>query len=541
MNSSRLVPWLCLLLLLACGKKGAPSEPAPVSGDGGTGVVAQLVTRRGAVRVQRGGALVAAEPGVLARGEALETGDDGDALVRFSNGRQVEVGPQARVILEEDATGGVAAVSRGGAVSREAPEGAGKQALGSLTLLTPFGLARLGSNADQAKVDVDAEAGHVEVLQGSVEVVPQKGKPVKATRGQVVSVTGSGVTVGSVTAQASPLKVLSAMGQVDWRVNDSERWRSVEGEEEALKDGGSVRVGRGMLLLRLGGGDSTLELGSGGEMMVVGAARRGAQDEARLDLVQGEMRLMLVPGRSSRVVLPGLFVESPQGARLDVRRIADGYVLTARAGDLMLVRGAVRESLEAGQRATVVGSSPASLEYLERAALALHPEDGQQVFHQHLDEVALTWADEGEVRVEVAQDAAFQERVLAGVARRGFVNVEAPARGELHWRVRKLEGNGQLAQGSASFEPERTRAPRSRTAAPALAITAPREGQRAGAKVRVTGTAPQDATLRVNGQPVTLDARHRFDTSVAAPRPPVVVFQMSRPNVPDAYTVRVLK
>ncbi len=544
MRSFRLVSPLCLLLAAACGNKGesaAPEAEPRVAVE--RIVLGRLVTRTGEVRLERDGVPSPAAPGPLSRGDAQETGADGDVLVRFTNGRVVEVGPGSRVLLEEDGAGGVVAVSSGGVMSREDSGREAKEGGSALTLLTPYGLARLGTAGDQAKVDVGPDAGHVEVLEGSVEVVAKNGRSARAAKGQLASLTGTGVTVGSMEAVPTAMKVLSASGQVDWRKADTESWRSVEGEEEALKGGGMVRVGRGEVVLQLAGGESTLELGPGGELMVVGADQRGALDEARLDLVQGELRLLLVPGRASRVVLPRLFLEAPNGAAVDVRRLEEGYAVAARLGEVVLVRGSLREPLRAGERATVEGEEPADIQPLERAPLALGPAENQKVLHQRLREVALVWADEGEVRVEVASDAQFKERVLSGVARRGFVNVAAPATGALHWWVRRLDGE-DVARGSASFEPERTKpeSGKGRNRAPALVVKIPRDGQRGGPRVRVSGTAPEDAKLFVNGQPVALDARHRFDTRVDAQGPsPLVVLKMSRPGSPDVYTVRVLK
>ena len=543
MSSSRfVVSVLCLLLASACGKKGGSGDSVPTSAPDAGVEVARLVSSKGEVRLSRGGSGGPAAPGPLWSGDTLETGADGDGVVRFTNGRVVEVGPQTRAMMEEDGTGGVVAVSSGGIMSRgpsghEAPR---EGARGQLSLLTPYGLARLPSEEDQVKVDVTPEAGNIEVLEGSVEVTAESGRTEKASRGQVVSLTSAGLTVGSVQSESAPMQVLSAVGQVTWRHDDREPWRPVEGEDEALKDGGGVRVGRGDMVLKLGGGDSTLELRSGGELMVVGVARRASMDEARLDLVQGEVRLTLSPGRSTRLVLPGLAVESPLGARLDVRRTEGGYSLAARTGDVTLVRGTLREPLNAGQGAVVTGTSPAVLQPLEKAALALAPVEGQKVYHQHLPEVALTWEEPGEVRVEVASDEAFADLVLAGVARGGFVNVEAPAEGALFWRVRPPTGTTALAEGSASFSAEPSG--RSRSRQPALALSIPHEGQRSAPRVRAVGTFPEGSTLTVNGQAATSDARHRFDLSVAPlGQPPMLVFRLSHPGSPDTYTVRVLK
>jgi hypothetical protein len=458
-----------------------------------------------------------------------------------------------------------------------------------------------------------------------------------------VSVKSEGVTARVLELAPVQVTVNAATGRAEWKQKGSAKWRGVDKDGEALKAGDSVRVRQGTALLKLEGSESTLALGTGGELVVEGVDRRGSTDEARLDLLKGELGLMLAPGRASRVVLPGLQLESSGGARLDVRRTGDGFTVDSRAGDVTLVRGDAREALRAGERATVEeGAAPAQVESVEQAPLALSSADGQQVFHKRSSEVALTWAEAGEVRVEVASDADFKKPVLAGVARRGFVNVTAPAKGSLYWRVRRPDG-AEVAHGSASFGPERSSkgeldrlrnrvpegpekttiffqdkppavtftcqaepgaasykvavyragalgtpvAERSSSSpqvpleagvlkegsflwsitpmarngrpvrggrmsklelvfdnsVPTLVVSAPREGQRATrGRVRVAGVAPVDATLSVNGKPLTLDSKHRFDTWVAAEgKPPRVVFKMSRPGAPDVHTVRTLK
>ena len=59
-----------------------------------------------------------AAEGPLTKGDALETGADGSASVRFADGRTVEVGPEARFVLDEDASGMVLKVARGIFLSR---------------------------------------------------------------------------------------------------------------------------------------------------------------------------------------------------------------------------------------------------------------------------------------------------------------------------------------------------------------------------------------------------------------------------------------
>jgi hypothetical protein len=616
------------------------AEPAVV--DAGVAPFAQLVTVKGEARLERGGKQEPAAQGPLWRGDAVETGADGGVTVRFADGRTVEVGPDARFVLGEDASGVVLQVARGLVLSRVPAASAQAQAgpVVQLTILTPFGLTRVGSSESEVQVGVGEDEGRVEVLLGSVEVVAKNGQAVKATQGQAVSVKAEGVTTRVLELAPVEVTVHAATGRTEWRQKGSARWRVVDRKGEALKAGDAVRVRQGTALLKLEGSESTLSL-SAGELVVEGVSQAGSTDEARVDLLEGELGLTLAPGRSSRVVLPGLSLESKGAARLDVRRTEDGFTVDSRAGDVTLVRGESREPLRAGQRARVEGEAAAQVEALTRAPLGLSPVPGQQVFVRRGSEVALMWEELGEVRVEVASDAEFQRTVLEGVARGGFVNVTAPARGSLYWRVRRTDGS-EVARGSASFGPERSTkgeldrlrnrvpegpekttiffqdkppavtftcqaepgaasykvavyrqgalskpvAERSASASqvpveagvlkegnflwsitplaangrplrggrmnklelvfdnsvPTLVVSSPREGQRAGPRVRVAGVAPVGTQLFVNGQPLALDSKHRFDTWVApSGQPPLIVFKLSKAGAPDVYTVRTLK
>ncbi|WP_309891177.1 FecR domain-containing protein [Archangium sp.] len=649
-----LVSSLCLLLATACGDEeplpAAPSPPPVVEvkpasvEDTGVAALAQLVSVKGEVRLERGGKLAPTTGGPLGSGDAVETGADSGATVRFPDGRTVEVGPEARFVLSEDSSGVVLQVARGLVLSRvpatAAPAQAGTRAV-QLTILTPFGLTRVGSGQSEVRVDVAQDEGRVEVLLGSVEVVAKNGQAVQASEGQAVSVKAESVTKRVLELAPIQVTVRASGGRAEWRQKGTARWRTVDKDGEALEAGDAVRVRQGTALLNLAGSESVLALGNGGELVVEGVAQSGSMDEARVDLLKGELGLVLAPGRSSRVVLPGLLLESQGAARLEVRRTEDGFTVDSRAGDVTLVRGSAREALRAGQRATLEGEATARVEALTRAPLALPSVPGQQVFHRRASEVALSWEEPGEVRVAVASDAEFKRTVLEGVARGGFVNVTAPARGSLYWRVRRPNGS-EAVRGSASFGPERsstgeldrlrnrvpdgpekttiffqdkppavtftcspepgaasykvavyrsgalTQPVAERSASspqvsleagvlkegqflwsitpltaqgrpvrggrmnklelvfdnsvPTLLVASPREGQRAGVRVRVAGVAPVGSQLSVNDKPLVLDSKHRFDTWVSpSGQPPVVVFKISRSGAPDVYTVRTLK
>ena len=61
-------------------------------------------------------------------------------------------------------------------------------------------------------------------------------------------------------------------------------------------------------------------------------------------------------------------------------------------------------------------------------------------------------------------------------------------------------------------------------------------------RIRAVGVAPVGAEVSINGQPVTLDRKHRFDTWVEpVGSPPVLLFRMRSDGVPEMYLVRTLK
>lgn len=623
MSASR--RWFLVLLLLvsACDDDAETARPAPTeAADAGPGeVLGRLEGLSGDVRLERGGKQGPAAEGPLYGGDAVETAAGGAATVRFPDGRSVEVGPDARFALGADSGGIVLQVERGILLSR-VPAAAARPGSGSkvaLTIRTPFGLTRVGADApSEVSVQVAEDAGRVEVRLGAIEFVGRDGKTVRASEGDAVEATSGKtelVARGARVLELAPIPVTvrAGTGRAEVRAKGAANWRPVAKQGEVLSPGDGVRTQRGgSAVLGLKGSATVVSLGSDAELVLTSAEQGGATDEARFDLLRGWLDLQFARGRTSRLVMPGLQVEGGGEARLAVRRTAGGYLVDALTGQVTLVRGETRQALRAGERATVDASAPAPrVEPLAAAPLALGVVDGAEVFHPGLREVALTWEGEGEATVEVAEDAAFTRPVLTGTVYRPFVNVPAPARGMLHWRVRRKDGT--QVSGSASFAPERAvrslarvrnvvpegpekttifyqdkppavtftyaaeasaaryrvavyRAgalgspvaertvteprvaldagalgegsylwsvtPLSATGAqlkggrmnklelvydnsvPDLVVSAPRNGQAAGAKVRAAGVAPVDARLSINGRPVALDGKHRFSTWV---------------------------
>ncbi|HYI01173.1 MAG TPA: hypothetical protein VD972_34785 [Hyalangium sp.] len=660
----RAVRIACALLLVwglvsACGDDPPPPTPPPgptnqpttqptlpsqeVSG----GSLARLEALKGEVQLERGGKMSPAAEGPLMKGDALETGLEGSATVRFSDGRMVEVGPNARFVLDEDTAGIVLRVARGIILSRVPATPKGRQGPAvELRILTPYGLTRVGGEqASEVSVSVGPEEGRVEVKMGAIQFVTKDGKELAATAGQSVD-----VSAGRAELVTGPQRVLELAtiqvtvradsGRVEVRSKGSSQWRTAKKGTQKLAAGDGVRARGGTAYLSLEGSASTIALASGSELVMEGAGQAGSQDEARLDLRQGSVTLKLAPERDSRVVMPGLTLESAGAADLKVRRTADGFDVAARAGDVVLVRGDSRKPLRAGEQATVAGQAEAKVGPLAQAPLSLPTVENVQVFHRGLPEVQLTWEGEGDAVLEVASDAAFTRPLLRGIVHQPFANVPAPERGKLFWRVRRPDGT-EVTKGSASFAPERapkdlarvtnevpegpekttifyqdklpvviftyspepqaakyriavyrngelskpvaertvadTRAPleagllregnflwsvtplsRSGQAlrggrmnklelvydnsVPVLVVSAPKNGQRSGKRVRAVGVAPVGTKLSINGRSVALDGKHRFDTWVEPVGvPPVLLFRMQNAGAPDVYVVRTLK
>jgi hypothetical protein len=459
-----------LLLALGCGDpitppppvNGKPPPTATGSRDAGAGPLATLETLKGEVRLERDGKTGPAAAGSLLKGDALETGADGSATVHFADGRTVEIGPEARFVLDEDAAGIVLKVARGILLSRVPASSKGRT--GSeveLRILTPYGLTRVGGQeASEVSVSVGPTDSRVEVKLGAIEFVSKDGKELQAAAGESVA-----VSAGRAELVTGPKRVLELAtiqvtvradtGRVEVRSKGSAQWRSVNKGGQKLAAGDGVRARGGTAYLALEGSASTIALASGGELVLEGAGQQGSRDEARLDLRHGELSLKLAPERDSRVVMPGLTVESAGAADLNVRRTAQGFDVAARAGDVTLVQGESRKALRAGEQASVSSAGEAQVAPLAPAPLTLTAAtEDVQVFHRGLPEVTLSWEGQGDALVEVATEPTFSKPLMRGVVHQPSVNVRPPERGRLFWRVRKPDGT-EVAKGSATFAPER--------------------------------------------------------------------------------------
>ena len=125
---------------------------------------------------------------------------------------------------------------------------------------------------------------------------------------------------------------------------------------------------------------------------------------------------------------------------------------------MLLVRqGGKTREVRANQSASLTPGQDATLHEEARPALVLPAQEGLQVFHAGLPRVTLSWpAEAGDARVQVSEEKLFERPFLDGTVKDGFVNVPAPRRGALYWRVL---GRGRRGAGTRAAPPSRPSAP----------------------------------------------------------------------------------
>lgn len=110
--------------------------------------------------------------------------------------------------------------------------------------------------------------------------------------------------------------------------------------------------------------------------------------------------------------------------------------------------------------------------------------------------------------------------------------------GNYVWSVQPLSASGKPLKGGKMNKLELVYD----NSVPSLLILSPRPGESVGGSVRTRGVAPVGSRLAINGQEMDLDEKNRFDVAVSpAGSPPVLVYRLGRPSMPDAFTIRQLK
>ena len=427
---------LLCVLLGACSKG---PDVAPM--DAGPAAAAHLEITKGAVTLDRGGRVGPAQLGYLFIGDAIETGEGAEATVRFPGGRRVEVGPDARFTIAEGEGGLVLNVARGLVLTRVPAAKAGEkiEPQVSLSILTPFGLTRVGKS--EVAVDVGVDTASVDVKIGQIEMVSRNGEMTTAAAGEKVE------------QGKKPVMVLPAVevtifpgGKTELKKKDGKTWTPMGKKAVALEDGDAVRVKDGKATLQAGA--TKLVFGKGSEAGFVSAVG----DETEVDLKKGDVAGTLT--KKGKVRLGGgLTLVSDVGGQFTVTKTVSGFDVGAVAGDLRIERPNEEAKVVQGGQSAKVGTAVEVTEPV-RDVLQLPTRMGLKVFHPNVGRMSLVWDgdDAKAYRVEVATGPSFTEPLVAGVLHQRFVSVPVPARGNLYWRV--FDGEKEVDRGSAYFAAE---------------------------------------------------------------------------------------
>ena len=502
---SRLLLPTLLLALSGTAACDAPAPPARDAGSAGaTDAAVSLEALRGEVQLSRGqpDASAPAVAGPLRDGDLVQTGAGAAATLRLPDGRSVELGPGARLRVRAREGHVELEVLQGVVLSRTPAADAGP-----LLLRTPQGLTRVEGRGE-VQVAVEEGEARVEVRLGAVQLIGPGGSPTRAAVGDVLRVTAGRVEVLSRAPRVvalAPLRVTvrAAGSGVQLRRQGERRWRSVASDGETLAEGDALRTGGAAAQLSLQGSSASLLLQEGSELSFEGGVSAadggGALDEARVQLLRGTLHWRVTGADGARVA-QGAARLAPEPPRRTLARLRN-------------------EVSEGTERTTI--------------------------FYQDTPPgVTFTWSavlDAAQYRLTVYRADALGVPVVDRTTAQPRLELEAGSLGEGRylWSATPLSAalvplrGGRMNKLELAYD----------NSVPTLVLNAPRNGERAGTgRVRVAGVAPVGSSLWVNGQPLTLDAKGRFDARVAPTgQPPLVQLMMVRPGAPAVLTVRRLR
>ncbi|MFZ5470781.1 MAG: hypothetical protein ACOZIN_15225 [Myxococcota bacterium] len=444
-------------LLAAC-----PGDDKPIEPDAGPllQAVAHLESKKGTVLVEREGKKSPAELGYLYVGDALETGPQSEARVRFHGGRIVELGNDARFVVSRDESGLLLEVARGLVLSR-VPKDEGKpgEPLVALSIATPFGITRVGRGQNEVSIDVGAEGAKVEVLVGQVELLTRNGQALNASSGQSVSMSLGQLQLlgrdGPITLEPISVTLRASGGKAELRKKDSKKWKTVGKAGEALSEGDGVRVKSGNSTMELAGSPSRFTFSKGAELVFAASGRGEGLERAAMELKRGQLAASLAQGKKTQVLLGGLELTSDLGGQFTLAKTGDGYEVSAATGDLLLKSDGTEQLVRAGQSARL-GKKGAKVQDIGREAFTLPSRGGLKVFHTGVDQASITWngGAEKDFQVQVATDSELKNVLLSGLVHEPFLNVPVQRRGALYWKVTSADGAKEIDRGSATFAPE---------------------------------------------------------------------------------------
>ena len=449
---------LVAVLLAACSS--GSSDPTPPTGGGAAAIdagapaqtpAATLQRTTGTVTLTRKGTATPVTQGPLFDGDVVETGEKSNAVLRFADGRELELGENGRMEVGTEADGLLLNIGQGVVVSRVG--GSGGETL-QLSLDTPYGLVRVGKGG--VSVDVGSDEARIDVLAGDVTLVGREGGPLSLEAGAEGTLTKKGANR---KVRLAPLAIVlsRSAGRVEVKKKDGKAFAAVSPKKPpTLAAGDSLRVTGGSATLTPDQSDARVTLVAGTEVGIGESVTRSGAEDLALEVKKGQLQLALPFGKK-RTIRPGegLALTAEQGGQLTVVKGKNGLELNSIVGDVVV-------ETEGGQKVTVKGGQTATLTRagveahdVAREALQLPTRQGLKLLHPGAERVALVWPGEDDkaYRLILASDAAFEKPLVDGIVRQPSFNTLAPARGALFWKV--LDGETEVGKGSVVIAAER--------------------------------------------------------------------------------------
>jgi hypothetical protein len=634
---------LLLLVLGGCPEGDSSTTVKDAGGPGAKGPTAQalLELAKGQVTLERQARKTPAQLGYLYVKDALETGEDGQANVRLAGGRLLELGPEGRFVLQEGEGGLVLNVSQGLVLTRNVTDEPSQPLPGpsvQLTIMTPFGFTRMGTDPLELTLTVNPTGTNVDVKFGQVDMVSTDGTVTQIGAGQNGRLGGTTLELNLEPIQVT---IVAAGGKSELKRKDDTRWTALPAKKAVgIDEGDSFRVKNGRAVMQAPGGLGTLAFAPGSEVVMEKAKKGEGIEETGFDLKKGELASQS-PGKTRLNLAGGVTLSTEAESQFVVRRTKDGYQVDSTAGDVKVERdGQTPETVFGGRTASIPEKGAVKSSEVGREPITLPARSAMKVFHNNAGRAAIVWDGEPNkpYRIEVATDPAYKQKIISGVVHQRHMNVTVPPRGSLYWHV--FEGEKEFAKGSASFgpEPSTTDLARNRNdvqdgadqttiyfqdkppsvtftwqptaeaakykvqvyrkddlstpvaekviaedklslpegalgegsylwsvksldakgaevgssgkmnklvitydnAVPNLMIKTPHNGDAGGARVRCSGIAPVGAKVSINGKPVSLDEKSRFDQDIAPSPNGLLVFRMVN-GASEVYTVRKVR
>ncbi len=450
-----------MLCLLALGCPEAPepkpsvvvdaSVPAPAKAD------AQLTKAVGTITLTRKGVAGPATLGDLFLGDIVETGPDGDGVVRFTDGHELELGANGHFEIGTDADGLVLNVGSGLVISRVVGDLSLDDKL-RLSVLTPYGLVRLGRS--EVKIGVGGENANVDVVTGSVQIVSRGGASMTVTAGDLSVLSREGVTKGNRTVRLEPLQIeLAAIsGRVDVKKKDAKVFTQINAKKlPELEAGDSLRVTYGSATVQPKGSGAKLVMAPNSEVGIGEVQTGSGLEDVALEMRKGAMTVNMPLG-TKRKLHPGdgYTLSVNDGAQFSIARSKTGLDINTVVGEVVVEHDSMETvTTHASQITRLSSKGGAVVTDLAKESLLIPSHQGLKVFHPNVGQAALVWPGEaGTVfHIIVGTEPTLAAPFIDGTTKHAWLNVNLPARGSLYWRV--LAGETEVAKGSASCAPER--------------------------------------------------------------------------------------